>query len=92
MRQQSDNLKLGKSAAFDKARLKRLRQENETWKADFRALPKPMMQLRTVSEDRLRQMQEVRRAKMVRPTAEPLLLYWKRTTACSASSASSLRT
>jgi hypothetical protein len=40
-------LKLGKGAAFDKARLKRLRQRDETWEADFRALPKPMMQNET---------------------------------------------
>jgi hypothetical protein len=37
-------LRLG---AFDKSRLKRLRQENEVWEADFRALPKPMMQNET---------------------------------------------
>src|SRR5438477_3436811 len=47
MTRKSDSLKLGKSAAFDKARLKRLRQEDETWEADFRALPKPMMQTET---------------------------------------------
>jgi len=40
-------LKLGKGAAFVKSRLKRLRQEDETWEADFRALPKPMMQSET---------------------------------------------
>jgi hypothetical protein len=40
-------LKLSKGAAFDKARLKRLRQEDETWEADFRALPKPIMQNET---------------------------------------------
>ncbi len=33
-------LKLGKSAAFVKTHLKRLKQENDTWEADFRALPK----------------------------------------------------
>lgn len=47
MRQDSDSPKLGKGAAFDKSRLKRLRQEEETWEADFRALPKPMMQNET---------------------------------------------
>jgi hypothetical protein len=47
MRQKADTLKLGKGAAFDKARLKRLRQEDETWEADFKALPKPMMQTET---------------------------------------------
>src|SRR5207245_11068736 len=40
-------LKLGKGVAFEKSRLKRLRQEDETWEADFRALPKPMMQNET---------------------------------------------
>jgi hypothetical protein len=33
-----------KAAVLDKTRLKRLREEDETWEADFRALPKPMMQ------------------------------------------------
>jgi hypothetical protein len=38
-------LKLGKGATFFvKSRLKRLPQEDETWEADFCALPKPMMQ------------------------------------------------
>jgi hypothetical protein len=44
---QEEKLKLGKGTAFDKARLKRLRQEAGTWEADFRALPKPMMQNET---------------------------------------------
>jgi Domain of unknown function (DUF6930) len=39
-----EKLKLGKRPAFAKARLQRLRQGDETWEADFRALPKPMMQ------------------------------------------------
>jgi hypothetical protein len=47
MRRKADTLKLGKGAAFDKAHLKRLRQEEVTWEADFRALPKPMMQTET---------------------------------------------
>jgi hypothetical protein len=47
MRRKADSLKLGKGATFDKARLKRLRQEDKTWEADFRALPKPMMQSET---------------------------------------------
>ena len=47
MRQESDTLKLGKGSAFVKSRLKRLRQEDETWEADFRALPKPIMQSET---------------------------------------------
>jgi hypothetical protein len=33
-------LKLGKSAAFVKTRLKQLPHDKETWEADFRALPK----------------------------------------------------
>lgn len=44
-----EKLKLGKGTAFDKARLKRLRQEAGTWEADFRALPKPIMQNETQS-------------------------------------------
>jgi hypothetical protein len=40
-------LRLGKGVAFDKGQLKRLRQEDGTWEADFRALPKPMMQTET---------------------------------------------
>jgi len=32
---------------LDKGRLKRRRQEDETWEADFRALPKPIMQHET---------------------------------------------
>ena len=31
-------------AKLDKGRLKRLRQKDETWEADFQALPKPIMQ------------------------------------------------
>jgi hypothetical protein len=40
-------LKLGKSAAFVKTQMKRLPQEEETWEADFRALPKPRDQTDT---------------------------------------------
>jgi hypothetical protein len=40
-------LKMGKGSAFVQTRLKRLRQEDETWEADFRAIPKPMMQNET---------------------------------------------
>ena len=40
-------LKLGKGEAFVKTRLKRLAQEDETWEADFRALPKPISQSTT---------------------------------------------
>jgi hypothetical protein len=42
-----EKVKLGKGAAFLKARFKRLRQENETWDADFQALPKPITQSET---------------------------------------------
>jgi hypothetical protein len=37
---QKERLKLGKGAAFVKSQLWRLRQEDETWEADFRALPR----------------------------------------------------
>jgi hypothetical protein len=40
-------LTLGKSVPFAKSLLKRLPQEDDTWEADFRALPKPMMQNET---------------------------------------------
>src|SRR5260370_14761277 len=40
-------LKLGKGSAFVKSRLKRLRQADDTWEADLRALPKPKMQNET---------------------------------------------
>lgn len=43
----SSKLKFGKGAAFVKSQLKRLRQEDETWEVDFRALPKPVMQTAT---------------------------------------------
>ena len=39
-----EKLKLGKGAAFVKGRLKRLAERDETWEADFRALPKPIDQ------------------------------------------------
>lgn len=42
-----DTLKLGKGVAFVKGQCKRLRQEDETWEADFRALPKPTTQTGT---------------------------------------------
>src|SRR5262249_2247730 len=44
---EEERLKLGKGAAFVKGRLKRLRHENETWEADFQALPKPITQSQT---------------------------------------------
>ena len=40
-------LKLGKRASFVKTRLKQLPQEQESWEADFRALPKPRGQKNT---------------------------------------------
>jgi hypothetical protein len=44
---EEEKLRLGKGAAFLKSRFKRLRQEGETWEADFRALPKPITQSQT---------------------------------------------
>lgn len=41
---QKEKLKLGEGAAFDTTRLKELPQLNETWEADFEALPKPPTQ------------------------------------------------
>lgn len=46
MARQKDTLKLGEGAAFDTKRLMELPQENETWEADFEALPKPPTQNR----------------------------------------------
>lgn len=40
-------LKLGKRAAFVKTHLKRLKQEDDTWEADFWRLPKPHGQTET---------------------------------------------
>ena len=40
-------LRLGKGSPFVKTHLKQLRQENETWEADFRALPKQKGQAET---------------------------------------------
>ena len=40
MAKELPKLKLGKSASFVKTHLKQLNQENDTWEADFRALPK----------------------------------------------------
>src|SRR3954470_9165007 len=47
MPREEEKLVLGKGAAFLKSRLKRLRQEDETWEADFQALPKPITQSQT---------------------------------------------
>jgi hypothetical protein len=44
MAKKPDNRKLGMGAAFVKSSLKRLRQDDETWEADFQALPKPITQ------------------------------------------------
>jgi hypothetical protein len=40
-------LKLGKSASFVKTHLKQLKQDDDTWEADFRALPKHKGQTET---------------------------------------------
>ena len=47
MPREEEKLRLGKGAAFVTGRLKRLRQEEETWEADFRALPRPITQNQT---------------------------------------------
>src|SRR6516225_6727769 len=47
MAQEHPRLKLGKRAAFVKTHLKRLPQVQETWEADFRALPRPAGQAET---------------------------------------------
>lgn len=44
MARQKQKLKPRNGAAFDTTRLKKLPQENETWEADFEALPKPYTQ------------------------------------------------
>jgi len=47
MAKEHARLKLGKRASFVKTHTKQLPQENETWEADFRALPKPLEQTET---------------------------------------------
>lgn len=47
MAREEEKLRLAKGTAFVKSRFKRLRQENNTWEADFRALPKPITQSET---------------------------------------------
>ncbi len=47
MAREEEKLSLGKGTTFQKGRLKRLHQEDETWEADFRALPKPITQSQT---------------------------------------------
>lgn len=47
MAKDQSHLKLGKSAAFVKTRLKQLTQVDDAWEADFRALPKPQGQAET---------------------------------------------
>jgi len=42
-----EKLKLGKGTVFVKTQLKRLPQHDEVWEADFRAMPKPIMQTET---------------------------------------------
>ena len=44
---EEEKLKLGKGAAFVKSRLKHLPQTDDTWEADFQALPKPIEQTQT---------------------------------------------
>jgi hypothetical protein len=44
---EEERLRLGKGATFAKGLLKRLRQEDEIWEADFQALPKPIRQSQT---------------------------------------------
>ena len=44
---EEEPLKLGKGVAFVKSRLKRLPQGDDTWEADFEALPQPIMQSET---------------------------------------------
>ena len=43
----ANQLKLGKGSAFVKTHLKRLEQNEDTWEADFRAMPKPQGQTET---------------------------------------------
>jgi hypothetical protein len=43
----ANQLKLGKGSAFVKTHLKRLEQSEDTWEADFRAMPKPQGQTET---------------------------------------------
>jgi hypothetical protein len=47
MTPKEDKPNLGKGVALIKTRLKRLSQCDETWEADFQALPKPIMQNET---------------------------------------------
>jgi hypothetical protein len=44
---EEEKLKLGKGAAFVKSHLRRLPQGEDTWEADFQALPQPIMQTET---------------------------------------------
>ena len=44
---EEEPLRLGKGVAFVKSRLKRLPQDDDTWEADFEALPQPIMQSET---------------------------------------------
>lgn len=44
---EEERLKLGKGGAFVKSRLRNLLHGDDTWEADFLALPKPIMQTET---------------------------------------------
>src|SRR5262245_44922279 len=44
---EEEKLKPGRQTGFEKGRLKRRRQEDGTWEADYQLLPKPIMQSRT---------------------------------------------
>jgi hypothetical protein len=44
---EEEKLRLGKRSEFVRSLLKRLHQKDETWEADFQALPKPIMQNET---------------------------------------------
>lgn len=47
MAKNTEKLKIGKGAAFQKTALKRLTRTDETWEADFQMLPKPFGQNET---------------------------------------------
>ena len=47
MAKELPRLKLGKSASFVKTHLKQLNQKDDTWEADFRALPKSKGETKT---------------------------------------------
>lgn len=47
MARKREMLQLGKGVAFVKSQLRRFPQEDETWEADFRALPQAVTQSAT---------------------------------------------